>query len=232
MNSKILNKIKNNKKDIKLITIDGITCSGKSELSKIIFRKLKKKYKDVFILSKDLFLLSRHQRMSITRNIYNFHSNQNELHYDLKKLNILLTFLVNSKNKRTIKLKNLYNRKNGKNDLTVLFKFKSKQLIIFEGIYINQDIKGLIKPVIKILIIETVYNALSRKIERIRDKKISIQDVVKEYIKIHLFSFKNYLKKMTYDFNFLFQNQQFVKIGNGKSRQIMLIKKFLQKHSF
>ena len=170
--------------------------------------------------------------MSITRNIYNFHSNQNELHYDLKKLNILLTFLVNSKNKRTIKLKNLYNRKNGKNDLTVLFKFKSKQLIIFEGIYINQDIKGLIKPVIKILIIETVYNSLSRKIERIRDKKISIQDVVKEYIKIHLFSFKNYLKKMTYDFNFLFQNQQFVKIGNGKSRQIMLIKKFLQKHSF
>ena len=72
------------------------------------------------------------------------------------------------------------------------------------------------------------FNRTSSEIYR----KISIQDVVKEYIKIHLFSFKNYLKKMTYDFNFLFQNQQFVKIGNGKSRQIMLIKKFLQKHSF
>ena len=59
--------------------------------------------------------------------------------------------------------------------------------------YVNKDIKGIIKPVLKILIIETVYNSLSRKIERIRDKKISIQEVVKEYIKIHLFSFKKYL---------------------------------------
>ena len=232
MNKKIFNKLRENKKEIKFITIDGITCSGKSELSKIIFKNLKKKYKDIFILSKDLFLFSRQRRVNITKNVYNFNSNQNKLHYDLKKLKILLNFLVEPKNDKTLKLKNLYNRKNGKNDLTLVFKFKAKNLIIFEGIYVNKDIKGIIKPVLKILIIETVYNSLSRKIERIRDKKISIQEVVKEYIKIHLFSFKKYLKNMTYDFNFLFQNQLFVKIGNGKSKQILLIKKFLQKHSF
>ena len=77
-----------------------------------------------------------------------------------------------------------------------------------------------------------MYNSLARKIARIRDKKISIQDVIKEYIKIHLFSFKNYLKKIKYDFNFEFNNLKFVKIRRGKLKQILLIKKFIQKHSF
>ena len=136
MNKKIFNKLRENKKEIKFITIDGITCSGKSELSKIIFKNLKKKYKDIFILSKDLFLFSRQRRVNITKNVYNFNSNQNKLHYDLKKLKILLNFLVEPKNDKTLKLKNLYNRKNGKNDLTLVFKFKAKNLIIFEGIYV------------------------------------------------------------------------------------------------
>ena len=57
MDKKILNKINKNNDKIKLITIDGITCSGKSKLSKIIFNHLKKKYKNTFILSKDLFFI-------------------------------------------------------------------------------------------------------------------------------------------------------------------------------
>ena len=130
MNKKIFNKLRENEKEIKFITIDGITCSGKSVLSKIIFKKLKKKYKDIFILSKDLFLFSRQRRVNITKNIYNFNSNQNKLHYNLKKLKILLNFLVEPKNDKTLKLKNLYNRKNGKNDLTLVFKFKAKNEIL------------------------------------------------------------------------------------------------------
>ena len=99
----------------------------------------------------------------------------------------------------------LYNRKNGKNDLTVIFKHKLNTLILFEGIYVNDDLKRLIKPIIKILVIETIYNSLSRKIERIRDKKISIQNVIKEFTKIHLFSYKKYLEKHKYDLDFKFQ---------------------------
>ena len=105
-------------------------------------------------------------------------------------------------------------------------------LILFEGIYVNDDLKRLIKPIIKILVIETIYNSLSRKIERIRDKKISIQNVIKEFTKIHLFSYKKYLEKHKYDLDFKFQSQKFIRMRNGKTRQINLIQKFLSKHSF
>ena len=39
--------------------------------------------------------------------------NQDELHYDIEKINLLLLAI---KNKQKVKFKNLYNRKNGKND--------------------------------------------------------------------------------------------------------------------
>ena len=96
---------------------------------------------------------------------------------------------------KTLIMKNLYNRKTGQNNLTVRFKFLPKRLIIFEGIYVNEDVKKLVRPIMKILIIEKIYESLARKIERIRDKKISIQHVVTEFTKIHLQSFKKHLAK-------------------------------------
>ena len=223
--------LKKNSKNINFITIDGITCSGKSKLSRLMLQNLKKK-NNAFILSKDLFLRTRQRRVSITKKITKNLTNQNNLHYDLDKLKILLKFFINPGKKKSIKLTKLYNRKNGKNDLTVIFKHKLNALILFEGIYVNDDLKRLIKPIIKILVIETIYNSLSRKIERIRDKKISIQNVIKEFTKIHLFSYKKYLEKHKYDLDFKFQSQKFIRMRNGKTRQINLIQKFLSKHSF
>ena len=196
-----------------------------------MLQNLKKK-NNFFILSKDLFLRTRQRRVSITKKITKNLTNQNNLHYDLDKLKILLKFFINPGKKKSIKLTKLYNRKNGKNDLTVIFKHKLNTLILFEGIYVNDDLKRLIKPIIKILVIETIYNSLSRKIERIRDKKISIQNVIKEFTKIHLFSYKKYLEKHKYDLDFKFQSQKFIRMRNGKTRQINLIQKFLSKHSF
>lgn len=223
--------LKKNSKSVKFITIDGITCSGKSKLSRLMLQNLKKK-NNAFILSKDLFLRTRQRRVAITKKITKNLTNQNNLHYDLDKLKILIKFFINPGKKRSIKLIKLYNRKNGKNDLTVIFKHKLNTLILFEGIYVNDDLKRLIKPIIKILVIETIYNSLSRKIERIRDKKISIQNVIKEFTKIHLFSYKKYLEKHKYDLDFKFQSQKFIRMRNGKTRQINLIQKFLSKHSF
>ena len=51
------------KKDQKFICIDGITCSGKSFFSKLLFKHLNKKYKNVILISKDIFLLSRQKRI-------------------------------------------------------------------------------------------------------------------------------------------------------------------------
>ena len=181
-----------NKKSINFITIDGITCSGKSKLSKLLVKSLKNRTNNIQILSKDLFLKTRQQRVKITKKIKKNLTNQNELHYDLKKLRTLIKFFINPGKKKELKFFNLYNRKNGKNDLSINFKFNPKSLIIFEGIYVNDDIKNIIRPKIKILVVETIYNSLSRKIERIRDKKISIQNVIKEFTKIHLFSYKKY----------------------------------------
>ena len=220
------------KKNINFITIDGITCSGKSKLTKLLVKSLKNNNNNIQILSKDLFLKTREKRIQITKKIKKNYSNQNELHYDLKKLKTLINFFLKPGRKKTLKLFNLYNRKNGKNDSSINFKFRKKNLIIFEGIYVNDDLKGIVQPKIKVLVIESIHNSLSRKIKRIRDKKISIQNVVKEFTKIHLFSYKKYLLKHKYDLNFKFEISKFTRLKNGKERQISLIKKFLSKHSF
>lgn len=221
-----------NKKNINFITIDGITCSGKSKLTNLLIKSLKKKNNNIQILSKDLFLKTRQKRIDITKKIKKNHINQNELHYDLRKLKILLKFFLDPKKKRNLRLFNLYNRKNGKNDLSINFKFRPNNLIIFEGIYVNDDLRGIVKPKIKILVVETVHNSLYRKIDRIRDKKISIQNVIKEFTKIHLFSYKKYLLKHKYDLDFKFEVYKFVRMKNGKEKQVNLIKEFLSKHSF
>ena len=107
-----------------------------------------------------------------------------------------------------------------------------KGLIIFEGIYVNQDIKKFIKPTIKILISENIYTSLFRKIERIRDKKISIQNVVTEFTKIHLESYKKYLQNNSFDYVYRDLKKNFVFFENGKKKQLNDIKIFLSKHIY
>jgi len=230
LNKKIIKGL--NKEKISFITIDGITCSGKSLFANLLNKNLKKRSINTLILSKDLFLFTRKKRIKLTKNLNKKFLNQNILHYDLPKLKLLLNFLNGKNKEKTLILKNLYNRKTGKNDLKLKFKFSKKRLIIFEGIYVNDDIKYITKPILKILIIEKVYESLSRKIERIRDKKISIQNVVTEFTKIHLESFKKYLIKNDFDNIFADINRNFVIIKKGKIKQLFYINQFLFKHLY
>ena len=75
------------KDNISFITIDGITCSGKTSFAKILKKELNKYFPNILILSKDLFLYPRKKRINITKKLKNIKSkNQNFLHYDDKKL--------------------------------------------------------------------------------------------------------------------------------------------------
>ena len=85
---------------------------------------------------------------------------------------------------------------------------------------------------IKILLIERIYESLSRKIERIRDKKISIGHVVYEFSNIHLNSFARDLSRNKFNHSYYDVRRNFLPVNNGKKKQISLIKKFIQKHSF
>lgn len=230
IDKKILNQLK--KKKINLVTIDGITCSGKSLFSELLKKNLQKKFSDIYILSKDLFLFSRSKRINITKKITKLKINQNLLHYDIQKLKLLLNFLFGKTNKKTLILKNLYDRKSGKNNLNLKFKYSKNRLILFEGLYVGDDVKFLKIDILKILIIENVYVSLYRKIQRIRDKKISIQLVVTEFIKIHLYSFKKYIMKNNFDLIFQDKNSKFKIVKNGKKKQFQDILFFLKKHVY
>ena len=220
------------KKNINFITIDGITCSGKSLFASLLQKKLSGRFKNIFILNKDLFLFTRKKRILFTKKMKKGFLSQNKIHYDLNKLNRLIKFLQNGNKEKKLILRNLYNRKTGKNNLTVKFEFLNNRLVIFEGIFVNEDIKNLVKPIKKILIIEKVYESLSRKIERIRDKKISIQHVVTEFTRIHLQSFKKHLLKNNFDIVFKDEKRDFVPIYRGKIKQLNYIKTFLSKHLY
>ena len=65
LKEKIFNNLK--KEKVNFITIDGITCSGKSLFASLLKKNLKKKFSNVFILSKDLFLFSREKRINTTK---------------------------------------------------------------------------------------------------------------------------------------------------------------------
>ena len=66
--NKILRRLNKNLK-INIITVDGITCSGKSIFSKLLKKKLNKKFDNIFILPKDLFLFPRKSRIKIIKKI-------------------------------------------------------------------------------------------------------------------------------------------------------------------
>ena len=215
MRLNIKSLLKKLNEDINIITIDGITCSGKTLFAKI----LKKKLNNSTLISKDIFLIPRSKRIKITKKIKkNLIYNQNLLHYDIKKINLLIKFLINGNKKKKLLLKQLYNRKNGKNDLAQTFYFKPKRTVIFEGIYTAEDMKKIIKPSLKILIIENVYKSLFRKIERIRDKKISIQNVVTEFSKLHLSSYLKYLNQNSFNLIFNDLKRNFIISKNGKKK--------------
>ena len=235
INKKIIGKIKN--KGINFITIDGITCSGKSIFADLLMRELKKKNKNIQILSKDLFLLPREKRIKLTKRKIknkNFYLQQNKLHYDQKKLKLLFKHFSKKSYERfkPLTITKLYDRKTGKNTKMVKFKFKQNSLVIFEGLYVNDDIKKIKKPLYKILLVEKIYESLARKIERIRDKKISIQHVVTEFTKIHLQSFKKHLVKNDFDITFKDLKRDFITIQNGKKKQLDYIRLFLSKHLY
>jgi len=223
--------IKYKKNTINFITVDGITCSGKSIFSKLLKEKLNKKFDNILILPKDLFLFSRKKRIKVIKKISNkINRKQNYLHYDLKKLSKLIDVLIGKSKNNSITLNYLYDRKTGKNNKTMKFNYKKNILIIFEGLYVLDDLKNKVKPNIKILIIEKIYDSLTRKIERIRDKKISIQHVVTEYTDLHLESFRNYLAKNNFNHVYADFRRKFVSIQNGKQQQINLINNFKKKH--
>ena len=129
----IKKKVKQSNK--KIICIDGLTCSGKTYFSKLLHKQMK----NTKIVSKDLFLYSRSQRIKLIPKLSIYSKqNQNHLHYNQSKLNLLLSSI---KNKKKVILKNLYNRKNGKNDIKIIFDFRKTNVIIFEGLYSLENIK-------------------------------------------------------------------------------------------
>lgn len=220
------------KDNISFITVDGITCSGKTSFAKILKKELNQYFPNILILSKDLFLYPRKKRINITKKLKNIgNKNQNFLHYDNKKLKTLLNFIVNKSDKKELILKNLYNRKSGKNDYKFKYKYSTKKLVILEGIYVNEDVKYLNKSILRILLINDVYNSLFEKIKRIRDKKISIQLLITEFINIHLNSYKNYLLNRNYDLFFKYKSHKFIENKNGKKAQLKDISVFLNKHA-
>ena len=88
------------KKDQKFICIDGITCSGKSFFSKLLFKHLNKKYKNVILISKDIFLLSRQKRIILLPRFKKHPKfNQNELHYNQQKIKKLSDAIKKNKKK-------------------------------------------------------------------------------------------------------------------------------------
>lgn len=223
-------KQKIKKDNIQIICIDGISCSGKTFFSKKLYKQLKNRIQNIQLISKDLFLYSRNKRIKLIPDILlRQKKNQDDLHFDKKKLNLLL---LSIKNKKKITLYNLYNRKNGKNNLKIIFDFRKNNLIILEGIYFLENILNYKSNIYSIFIYENIYSCLIKKIMRIRDKKVSIQDVITEYTNIHLISFFNYLKKINFNLGIKVNKNKFVLYKLAKNKQMMSIKTFLSKHLF
>ena len=228
-NLQTLQRIEKNflKKKIKLIIIDGITCSGKTLFSKLLFNFLKKKYK-VKLISKDLFLAPRNKRIKVLSNLKKqSYYNQNFLHYDHNKISKIINCF--SKNNKII-LKNLYYRKTGQNTKTTKFDFTKTDIIIYEGIYILDDLMNTKLKSHNILVSQNVYKSLFHKIKRIRDKKISIQKLITEFNRIHLPSFSSYLRRQRFQTCLSGDNGLFFFNKSGQKKQISDIDIFYKKH--
>ena len=214
----------------KIICIDGITCSGKSFFSKLLLNYLNKRFKKTILISKDIFLLSRSKRIKlIPRLKKKININQNNLHYDQKKIKKIIYAI---ENKEKIIFNDMYDRSTGKNNKKIIFNFKNKHILIFEGLYVLNDFENHLQDSFKLLIIENIYVSLIRKIQRIRDKKISIQNVIDEFIHLHLPSFLEYLYKYKFNIYLNVKNNKFIKTYANKKKQIEFIKLFKIKHLY
>ena len=213
------------------IIVDGITCSGKTSFSKSLRSYLKEKKVKSVIISKDLFLKSRKHRIKLLKMKSKSYIDQNSNHYDLLRFKDLLINLNNEKKKsRLINLEKLYNRKTGLNDATYKLNIKPDLVYIIEGLYILNDLPKKNKIITKILLINDLYNSLSKKFERIRDKSINLESVIYEFKKIHLRSFLRYIKKNN-DFNYIFDYLGRTRTTNKKAKsQSLMIENFLKRH--
>ena len=214
----------------KIICIDGITCSGKSFFSKLLLNYLNKRFKKTILISKDIFLLSRSKRIKLIPGLKKkININQNNLHYDQKKIKKIIYAI---KNKEKIIFNDMYDRSTGKNNKKIIFNFKNKHILIFEGLYVLNDFENHLQDSFKLLIIENIYVSLIRKIQRIRDKKISIQNVIDEFIHLHLPSFLEYLYKYKFNIYLNVKNNKFIKTYDNRKKQIEFIKLFKIKHFY
>ena len=130
---------------------------------------------------------------------------------------------------QNIIIKKLYNRKTGLNDTTFKLRTKPEALYIIEGLYILEDLNENYKPILKILLMNDLYKSLSKKLERIRDKSISLENVIYEFKKIHLVTFLKYINK-NHNFNLIIN---FLSQNNNNKQSIIslssMIKNFLKK---
>ena len=222
-------KIQKYKKKKIFVFIEGIAGTGKTFFAKTLKKKIKTNRK-IYLISKDIFLKSRAQRINITNKMKNkIYKNQNQIHYNQHKIKKFVNIVCND-----IKIKNsfksLYDRKSGKNNLEVNFKFANNSIIIIEGLYIGEDFRSKNIDSIKILLETDIYKSISEKIRRIRDKKISIYNVIKEYINIHLISFVQYLQIQKFDLFVVYKNNIFSISKKSKEKQIFDIYKFIEQH--
>ena len=204
---------------------------GRPLLQKSIKKFLNIKKVKSKIISKDIFLKSREHRIKLIRNKSKKFIDQNSNHYDINRFKKLLRIILNTKNSQKIfHFKKLYNRKSGINNSVLKINVNSKYFYIIEGLYILKDLDKEHKPLIKILLVEDLYYSLSKKLQRIRDNKITLEDVIYEYKNIHLINFFNYLKKYKkFDLMLNITNN----FNGGKSlknSQIKQIRNFLKKH--
>ena len=96
LNKNILYKI--NQKDNSIIIIDGITCAGKTTFSNLLKKTIQKKSNNVYVISKDLFLLPRSKRINVIKKFKSKYSlDQNSIHYDQKKLQQLFLHIQSKK---------------------------------------------------------------------------------------------------------------------------------------
>jgi uridine kinase len=225
----IKKKLKKYKKKNVLIFVEGIAGVGKTSFANYLKKKIRIK-KKIYLVSKDIFLKSREQRINITNKMKNKkYRNQNQIHYNQDKIKKFIDIICDNI-KINNKFKYLYDRKSGKNKLEINFRFSNNSIIIIEGLYISEDFKSKNIDPIKILLETDVYKSISEKIRRIRDKKISIYNVIKEYINIHLISFVEYLQKKKFDLFIVYRNKKFYISKKSKKKQIIEIYKFISQH--
>lgn len=228
INLKIYKKVKESENN-GLILIDGLTCSGKTSFANDIKKFLNSKKISSTIISKDLFLKSRNYRIKLLKKKKIKKFNQNVQHYERLKFNKLLAAIINQK-KQEIKFNNLYNRKSGLNNFKFQFKIKTRHVYIIEGLYILNDLPQTCPAIYKIFLVVDLYKSLSKKFQRIRDKKISLENVIFEFKNIHLKSYLKYLKTNT-QFNIIydcFNNREYRKTMLFKQTDAIL--QFILKH--